>query len=57
MENPYVFLSTFIVFFPAVGALILVFFPRDSRDAMQLLHAGSHDRRLSAHAVDGAAGR
>ena len=40
MDNPYLFLSTFIVFCPVIGALILAFFPRGSKDAMRFFTLG-----------------
>jgi len=35
MDNPYVLLLSFIVFFPAVGALLLVFFPSHASRAIK----------------------
>ena len=35
MESQYVFLLSWIVFLPTVGALILAFFPKDKPDAIK----------------------
>ncbi len=40
MENPYVLLLSFIVFCPALGAIVLTFFPGDRKDAIRLVTLG-----------------
>ena len=46
MESTYVTLLSLIVFLPAVGALVLAFFPREQTDGDEDLLAGRHGRRV-----------
>ena len=40
MENPYLLQLSLITFLPAIGALVLAFFPRDTKGAMRWFTLG-----------------
>ncbi len=59
MDNPYILPLSLVTFLPAIGALVLAFFPQDTKSAMQLVHAGHHGGGVPVDRLDGhaAAGR